>query len=952
MSPPPSIDRIRRIWHAQAGGAREQAVFALFIAAIVGGAHLARLGTVWARALTATAILGVVVVQVAFFVARRREAGSTRLTVRRVVLTTDPALGARALRAQALVVRAEEDESVGSQELAQLHFSRLLDRVSSDAVRGAAARYAQRFRGAAVALLSIASIAVVTGPSRVVEGLDVLAAHHGRAPLPMSFIGYPRIAAQPPSYTRESERSLVFGTSVELPKGSVLTVRGVPLSPGYVLVVTDGSHEAPFSDDGAGGIIARYVLREKTVQLRVAARFGDIRIDDEETLEITTVPDAPPSVEVEGAPRTVRLAELDRIDVRWTAKDDHGLREIDLVLRSGAREERRVLARFDGESKVERGGRMIAARDAFLRRMFLPVLVTVEVKDNDPLDGPKWSHSAAIVVVPPEVGQPEAERLRALKTVRDGLVDLLAWRSGSGAMLVADRVREGRDRLRAIRSRVENVLSATYAGSPVPHALGAFVDGQLDKLGNQHGDIAPSKVEDAVLAIDAAVSGAGNRDAVDVAKRLGDVAEEAAISAHAARLGEREAEAAARLDTSLDAIVRGASHLETLAALGEDLGGVALGDAGRVRRARDARDFLHAELAALHLAERLRRPAPSFGATTGSGRGGGVESGHGKGAGGLPQPSSANEDFERAANAVSELAEEHEGTLRGVESALEEAGHAELTEAERQEAKRLADAVRRAAEPLPLPGQDFGTPRAATALVREHANAAAHALDDMSLAEATESAEGALGALGQAEQKLDPSDPIRENLKEVRRALGDAVDWANRQTDRRHAEAEARAGNAVREAGDTEQGLAERAEKLATDPEGSEAALPHDLAELLGRAGSIMREAARELAEGHGDRGAARQREAQRLLEQARPERSGEPGDDGDEQGERGSPRGREGNVHGERGRAIATGGDVPAPDDKARAEEFRKRVLEGLGREKSERLSPAVQRYAEGLLR
>ena len=56
--------------------------------------------------------------------------------------------------------------------------------------------------------------------------------------------------------------------------------------------------------------------------------------------------------------------------------------------------------------------------------------------------------------------------------------------------------------------------------------------------------------------------------------------------------------------------------------------------------------------------------------------------------------------------------------------------------------------------------------------------------------------------------------------------------------------------------------------------------------------------------------------------------------------------------MRGEHGRAVATGGDVPAPDEKARAEEFRKRVLEGLGREKSERLSPAVQRYAEGLLR
>ena len=619
MPPPPSVDRIRRVWQAQAGGAREQAVFSLLVAAIIGGAHVARLGTTWARALTATTILGVIALQLMLFALGRRESASTRLTVRRVVGRTDPLLGARTLRAHALSLRAESDESVGSAELADLHFSRLLDRVSSDAVRGAATRYAQRFRGVAVALLSMASIAVVMGPSRVVEGLDVLAARHGRAPLPMSFIGYPQMVARPPSYTRESERSLVFGTFVELPKGTVIIVRGVPTSPGHVLVITDGEREEPFSDDGAGGIIARYVVREANVSLGVAARFGDVRIDDGETLDVTMVPDAPPSVEVEGAPRTVRLVDLERLDVQWTAKDDHGIREVDLVMRSGPREERRVLARFDGETKIERGGRVLPTRDAFLRRMFLPVSVTVEVKDNDPLDGPKWSHSAVIVLVPPEVGQPEAERLAGLRSVRDSLVDLLAWRSAAGDPGGVDRALEGRERLARVTRRVEEVLSATYAGTPMQPSLAAFVEGQLDKLRQGRGELQARSVEDAALAMDAAISAAGSRDAADVAKRLADVAEEAAVSAHAARVAERGAEAIARLDASLDALVRGARHLETLASLGGDLGGVALGDAGRIRRARDARDFTHAELAALHLAERLRRPAPSFGATTGVG---------------------------------------------------------------------------------------------------------------------------------------------------------------------------------------------------------------------------------------------------------------------------------------------------------------------------------------------
>jgi hypothetical protein len=42
----------------------------------------------------------------------------------------------------------------------------------------------------------------------------------------------------------------------------------------------------------------------------------------------------------------------------------------------------------------------------------------------------------------------------------------------------------------------------------------------------------------------------------------------------------------------------------------------------------------------------------------------------------------------------------------------------------------------------------------------------------------------------------------------------------------------------------------------------------------------------------------------------------------------------------------------VPGRDKNEKAEAFRKRVLEGLARDKGGRLGPAVKRYAEGLLK
>ena len=88
-----------------------------------------------------------------------------------------------------------------------------------------------------------------------------------------------------------------------------------------------------------------------------------------------------------------------------------------------------MLARLDGVTTTDRGGVVLKLRDAFLKKSHAPVEVTVEAKDNDPLTGdPKWGASPPVTLIPPDVGEPEARRLDALRRVRDALVDTLAWR--------------------------------------------------------------------------------------------------------------------------------------------------------------------------------------------------------------------------------------------------------------------------------------------------------------------------------------------------------------------------------------------------------------------------------------------------------------------------------------------------------------------------------------------
>ena len=344
------------------------------VSLLIAAGLLARLGTSLSRSVAAL-LLVLAVAQIFLRRARdRRDFGDVQRTIRRVLVPVDRAVGERALRAAALAERAARDPRVGSPELAQLHFQRQLERAPLSAVEAQAARRATLLRGMALALVLIAAFAVGRDPNRVIEGLDVLIARRGLAPVPMPWLDLVRVTVQPPAYLHLSDRAIFPGLGSAEPRGSAVTVHGVPLAEGRHLVLTDGQREVPFVADGSGGVVARYVLNE-SAELSIAARFGKVLIREPEGVALEAVPDAVPVVELEGAPERIELRDFDRRELRYEARDDHGLREIDLVLRAGGREDRRPLTRLDGETKLTRGAYAIESSEPFLRRTFLPVEV-------------------------------------------------------------------------------------------------------------------------------------------------------------------------------------------------------------------------------------------------------------------------------------------------------------------------------------------------------------------------------------------------------------------------------------------------------------------------------------------------------------------------------------------------------------------------------------------------
>ncbi|WP_437927420.1 DUF4175 family protein [Sorangium sp. So ce291] len=947
-APALSIARLRSVWDAEVGPSARRALTAAACAGLFGAAHVARVGSPLARGLAGAGLALLLAAIAARAILARRRRGDARRTVREIIGRTDEALGAATLRALALVDRARADDRVGSPELAGLHLTRLLGRASQARITARAQQAAARWAIAGLALGVAALAAAAIEPSRVVEGLDVLAARRGEAPLDLPWLEDIEMTATPPEYLHEgTEVLLPFATTMQ-PRGTVITVRGRPVRAGRALVLTDGGAEVPFVDDGKGGVIARWTLGDSTT-LQAAARFGQVRVRQADAQRVVSISDDAPRVTLEGAPRTVKLLDEPSIPLRYEITDDHGLREVDLVLRAGAKEERRVLSRPAGDAKVDRGGYELRARDPFFRRTYVPIEVRIEARDNDPIEGPKWGKSEAILVVPPQVGEPEARRYVALLKARDALTDLLADRIGQKAPEAGGAAGHAAHEAEAqatAKAEVERALAADYGGLRVRGRIASLARGQLARLDEALAAERRSttraahqklldETEGVLLAFDAGLRGLGYRDAQAVAQRLADVADEAAAAAELLDGGDR-GNGEGRLEAAVTVLGGGGVELSKLGDLGLDLGEIVANDLRRVARARGASDWVHAELAARDLAARLRRPEPSFG---GGGRGG-VESGAPRG----PEPgdaSSADESVAQSERDLEELARDHAAEMNAVAEELSRASKPEDIAALRDEAKKHAEAIREAVRGLPQPGAAPGSAESAAADGREQAEAMAGALEQGRPEDAVQSGQGAMRSLGEAKRLgsksggFFPEERAGREAAEAQQALADELAWAEEALRKLRQAASERAREGLERSSQREGSLADRARDLRKRGERGDGRMPEEMLERLDDAEQAMRDAQRSLSEGDGEQGSERQRDAQRLLEMSRSEDQGQEGD-GDQEGDR----------------DMARKADIPDKDKHKGPEEFRRRVLEGLGGTSEPRLREAVKRYAEGLLK
>ena len=312
----------------------------------------------------------------------------------------------RALEAAVFAESLPGAQHAVSLALAQLHAQRALDRLPLDSLNAHAAKRTHSIHLASVFSFVAAAVALVALPHFALEGIDALVASDRRAPFQIIEFSSVEATVTPPDYLHQEPASHRFvddsralEPSLQVPVGSNFTLHAMPISTGRKWVVEVGESIVAFVDDGQSGLVARFEIRDP-VRLKLAAVLAGTLIEDPHEIAVTVIADESPRVTLEGAPRTMNLDEISNgLELKYDAEDDHGLREIALVVRSGSNTDRRTIAQLDGEPKHDRGGYTLRATDAALRS-HLPMRVSIEARDNDVVTGPKWGKSETILVKP------------------------------------------------------------------------------------------------------------------------------------------------------------------------------------------------------------------------------------------------------------------------------------------------------------------------------------------------------------------------------------------------------------------------------------------------------------------------------------------------------------------------------------------------------------------------
>lgn len=264
-----------------------------------------------------------------------------------------------------------------------------------------------------------------------------------------------------PEYLGRDERRLEgISGGFAAPLGTTVTLIGKPLVEGctYGAVSLPGEREETLHLTEDGFVRGKFVISQAGSFSILLGTASHVVEGPQRAIEIEV--DSPPAIRLLRPSGTVEVDKDGSLTLEIEGEDDHGLRRIDLVLRTGGGlETRRTLAHLGDRVRRVRT-QYLWSPESIRVQEETSLQLELEALDDDTILGPKPGRSEPLEV---RILTPKSRHLSSLRDQNlalDALVDLLAHRLENPPLPNRDR-RKANERFTLLRRETEDVLGRT-----------------------------------------------------------------------------------------------------------------------------------------------------------------------------------------------------------------------------------------------------------------------------------------------------------------------------------------------------------------------------------------------------------------------------------------------------------------------------------------------------------
>ena len=267
-----------------------------------------------------------------------------------------------------------------------------------------------------------------------------------------------------PEYLARTSESLEEVARIDAPRGTSVTLRVETRVRAREGILEIGDTRVRLTATADGELEGRFVVRDDAMLAILVLDEADRWLRDPVQRPLRIVADETPRVALLSPEEDLVVELREEIPLSWEARDDLGLRAIELVVRTADRREiRRRMTSFDDVAEVEAAGEASVVPATFSAQPGDDLLVWIEAHDGDEVSGPKVGKSVQRRLTVASEATRRAAALADLEGVLDAAVHALADRLETEIPEDRDEAKRRHHRLAASTRRLTSMLSTLAA---------------------------------------------------------------------------------------------------------------------------------------------------------------------------------------------------------------------------------------------------------------------------------------------------------------------------------------------------------------------------------------------------------------------------------------------------------------------------------------------------------